>query len=139
MSIRLGALILLVALATSSCGEEGEETPGQRANTVVLDGRVANDHGSIVVSSAGERVPMEAGDYYFEPTVLTGPAGQPVVLEVTGSGALHNLSIAEGDLDESISPGQTVELELAFPETGSLLFVCKYHGGQGMAGALVAT
>jgi plastocyanin len=133
------ALPLLLVLLASACGEDGGMPPGQAANTVVVDGQVANDHGSTTVSTSGERVPMEAGDFYFEPTVVTGPAGQPVVLAVSGSGALHTLTIAEGELDESIPPGQTVELELAFPESGSLVFACKYHDVQGMAGALVAT
>jgi plastocyanin len=139
MSLRLGTLLLVVVATASACGEAGDGPPVQEPNTVVLDGQVANDHGSVAVSSAGERVPVEAGDFYFQPTVLSGPAGQPVVLEVTGSDSLHNLSVAEGDLDEDIVPGETLEVELVFPEMGTLVFVCKYHEVQGMAGALVAT
>jgi plastocyanin len=137
--VRLIALILLVVLAGSACGGEEEGPTGQQPNTVVLDGQVANDHGSVAISSEGERVPVEAGDFYFQPTVLTGPAGRPVILEVTGSGSVHNITIAEGDLDEDVAPGETLDVELAFPESGTLVFVCKYHQGQRMVGALVST
>ncbi len=32
-----------------------------------------------------------------------------------------------------------MEIELAFPDTGTSVFFCRYHRSRGMLGALVAT
>jgi plastocyanin len=132
------ASCLALVLVTACSGGDEEGQPGQPANTVVLDGRVANDHGSATVTASGELVTMEAGDFFFEPTVLTGPAGDAVTLEVVSdSENVHNLTA--GDVDQDLATGQTVQVELSFPDTGTLVFLCKYHQDRGMAGALVAT
>jgi plastocyanin len=129
-------LALVLVAACSGDNEEGQ--PAQPPNTVVLDGRVANDHGSATVTASGERVIMEAGDFYFEPTVLTGAAGEAVTLEVaSASQNVHSLTVDE--VDQDVAAGETVEVQLSFPESGTLVFVCKYHQDRGMAGALVST
>ena len=139
MTVPRLAAVLAVAVLVASCGEDGDDVPlGQPANTVVLDGTVANDHGSASVTAPGEQLPVAAGDFFFEPTVVTGPAGEAIVLDVTsGSQNIHNLSV--GDVSQDVGPGETVQVELEFPETGTLVFVCSYHRDRGMAGALVAT
>jgi plastocyanin len=137
MRTALAACLALI-LATGCSGDDEEGRPVQPANTVVLNGRVANDHGSDAVSASGERVTIEAGDFYFEPTVLTGPAGEAVVLEVvSGDQSVHNLTVDE--VDQDVAAGESVDVELTFPDSGTLVFVCKYHQDRGMAGALVAT
>jgi plastocyanin len=137
MRTALAACLALI-LATGCSGDDEEGRPVQPANTVVLNGRVANDHGSDAVSASGERVTIEAGDFYFEPTVLTGPAGEAVVLEVVSGGqSVHNLTVDE--VDQDMAAGESVDVELTFPDSGTLVFVCKYHQDRGMAGALVAT
>lgn len=132
------AACLALILATGCSGDDEEGRPTQPANTVVLNGQVANDHGSDAVSASGERVIIEAGDFYFEPTVLTGPAGEAVFLQVVSGGqSVHNLTA--GEVDQDVAAGESVDVELSFPDSGTLVFVCKYHRDRGMAGALVAT
>jgi plastocyanin len=132
------AACLALLLATSCSGDDEGGRPGQPANTVVLNGQVANDHGSDSVNASGERVTVEAGDFYFQPTVLTGPAGEAVSLQVvSGSQSVHNLTA--GEVDQDVAAGESVDVELSFPDSGTLVFVCKYHRDRGMAGALVAT
>jgi hypothetical protein len=115
---------------------------------VVLNGRVANDHGSESLEP-GESPEVVAGDYYFEPTVMIGPAGGPSdiaalqgtqveVIVGSESGTDHNISIDGQDIDVDIAPGETARLVVTFPDSGTLVFVCKYHEDRGMAGALVA-
>jgi plastocyanin len=136
---RVVAAAAASVLVLVACGGEEEQPPTQPPNTIVLDGQVANDHGSTSVDVGEDRVVIAAGDFYFQPTVLTGEAGQEVVLAVTSaSETVHNVTISKGALDEDVPPGETVELDLAFPESGSAVFVCKYHRTRGMAGALVA-
>jgi plastocyanin len=132
------AACLALILATGCSGDDEEGRPTQPANTVVLNGQVANDHGSDAVSASGEQVTIEAGDFYFEPTVLTGPAGEAVFLQVVSGGqSVHNLTA--GEVDQDVAAGESVDVELSFPDSGTLVFVCKYHRDRGMAGALVAT
>jgi len=143
------AACLALILATGCSGDEEEGRPAQPANTVVLDGRVANDHGSAGLEP-GESPAMVAGDFYFEPTVVIGPPGGPVdiaapqgtqveVNVASESETDHNVSIEEQDIDVDIAPGETARLVITFPDSGTLVFVCKYHQDRGMAGALVAT
>ena len=132
------ASCLALVLVTACSGDDEEGQPLQPANTLVLDGRVASDHGSATVTASGEPVTVGAGDFFFEPTVLTGPAGEAVTLEVlSDSQNLHN--VTAGEVDQDLATGEAVEVELSFPDTGTLVFVCKYHQDRGMAGALVAT
>jgi plastocyanin len=138
MRSALAAACAVLILTAGCSGDDEDGRPAQPANTVVLDGQVANDHGTGTVTASGERVTLEAGDFYFEPTVLTGPAGEAVFLQVVSGGpSLHNLSA--GEVDQDVASGQSMEVELTFPDSGTLVFACKYHRDRGMAGALVAT
>ena len=44
--------------------------------------------------------------------------------------------LAEQRVDEEIQPGDETEAKIKFPASGELKFVCKFHQGQGMIGAL---
>jgi hypothetical protein len=136
------AACLALILATGCSGDEEEGRPAQPANTVVLNGRVANDHGSASLEP-GESPTLAVGDFYFEPTVVIGPPGGPVDIAApqvaSESETDHNVSIEEQDIDIDIAPGETARLVITFPDSGTLVFVCKYHQDRGMAGALVAT
>ncbi len=124
------AIALAVGLLVAACG--GDE------GTATIDGREANDHGTEDV--AGEAsIELEMDDFYFEPTVLQGEAGQVITLEAFNEGdATHNLSIADQGIDVDLEAGGETEIDVTFPESGTLVFECKYHANQGMIGALEA-
>ena len=136
----LAAGAAALVLAASACGGGDEPPPArQPAGTVALNGEVANDRGSLDVGSGGEVV-IEAGDHYFEPTVLTGPAALDRQVQVRNVGAVpHNISFPDLGIDQDLEPGAEATLALTFPESGSTVFFCRFHRGQGMLGALVAT
>jgi plastocyanin len=121
------------------CGDEAERPePPQRPGTVVLGGEEATDRGTAVVEE-GADVALAAGDYYFEPTVLTGPPGADIDLVIRSAGRVtHNISLPEQQVDEDIAPGGSTEIRMTVPRTGSAVFFCSYHRGRGMLGALVA-
>lgn len=137
LAARAAATLLLAA---SACGGGGDPPPArQPAGTVALDGEVANDRGSLHVGPGGDVV-VEAGDYFFGPTVVTGPAALDREVEVRNVGTVrHNISFGELGIDQDLEPGAEATLALTFPEAGSTVFFCKFHRGRGMLGALVAT
>lgn len=128
--VALVALMLALGLVAAGCG--GDEEGG----TVRLDGENANDHGSEDVSGQDE-LSLELDDFYFEPTVLTGEAGQQLTLELENEGdAEHNFSLPDQSIDQDVESGESASVTVTFPASGTLGFFCKYHEGQGMRGAL---
>jgi plastocyanin len=117
----------------ASCGGNDEES--SEGGTTTIGDVAANDHGTKDVSGES-KVEVELDDDYFEPTVLEGKPGELVTLELKNEGGSeHNLTIDELKIDQDVEPGDEVEVEVTFPESGTLTFYCKYHRGQGMAGA----
>jgi plastocyanin len=130
VAIVLGiASIVLVA----SCG--GGDDESSEGGTTTVGDVSANNHGAKDVSGES-KVEVELDDDYFEPTVLEGTPGQRITLELKNEGGSeHNLTIGELMIDQDVEPGDEAEVEVTFPDSGILTFFCKYHRGQGMAGA----
>ncbi len=127
------ALGLVSMVLVASCG--GGDDESSEGGTTTIGDVAANDHGSKDVSGES-KVEVELDDDYFEPTVLEGKAGERVTLELKNEGGSeHNLTIDELQIDQDVEPGDETELEVTFPDSGTLTFYCKYHRGQGMAGA----
>ncbi len=106
--------------------------------TVTIGGLSYADHGTRDVGSLTV-VKMEADDYYFGPTFLRGKPGQRVRLRIENeSGTLHNITIAGLQVDRDILPKKTIEVDVTIPESGALVFSCKFHGPLGMNGQLAA-
>lgn len=156
-------LVALVVLAAACGGDddptvasdetaspEGESTPAEEEATpsepdtdstaaeCPTDAPLPEDtdrHGAVAVESGS--VELDASDQFFDPTCVTGVSGDTVSLTITNTGqALHNIQIEDQDLDEDISPGETVTVDV---EVGSepVAFTCKYHSSLGMHGAVV--
>lgn len=136
------ALVLLSALvlASAACGGDSNGGDESEGGQKMIAGVEANDHGEQDVSGETGKVEIELDDDYFEPTVLKGTPGQKVTLELKNEGnAEHNMSIADQNVDQDVEPGSEAEVEVTFPQSGELSFVCKYHESAGMAGALVVS
>jgi plastocyanin len=141
--VSLTALVMIVASCGGGSDDGGSEAPESSGRTVTLEGIPANDHGTKQVSGTAK---IELGDYYFEPTILVGAPGATVKLELVNNGNLeHNITAdipqvgAAVPLDQDVRSGGGKEsVEVTFPESGQLVFICKYHEGDGMAGALRA-
>jgi len=121
-------------LAAAACGGDGGGS-GEGGTTTVA-GLEASDHGIKDVSGENE-FKLELDDEYFEPTVLQGKPGQHLKLELENEGGEeHNLTVAETSIDQDVPPGQSTEVDVTFPNSGTLSFFCKFHKSAGMAGAL---
>ena len=134
-------LIAVVLLGSGCGGSDGGGSEAEAGSTITLEGTPANDHGTKQVGSTAK---VELGDYYFEPTILVGSPGAEVTLELVNNGELeHNINAdipqvgAAVPLDQDVRSGGGKEtVKFTFPESGQLVFFCKYHEGDGMVGAL---
>jgi plastocyanin len=129
-----------LALVASACAQQQEGSAGgggeDEGGTIQIAGQDANDHGSKDVSGSDE-AELELDDFYFEPTVLEGEAGQTLTVELENEGdATHTFTVDELGVDEELQPGDSGEAEVTFPDSGALLFYCRFHQGGGMRGAL---
>jgi plastocyanin len=126
-------LVFAVILGAAACGGgDGESNDG---GTTTVAGLAANDHGLKDVSGENE-LKLELDDDYFEPTVLKGTPGQKLKLELENEGENeHNFTISELNVDQDVEPGESAEVDVTFPDSGTLSFFCKYHKDAGMAGA----
>ena len=133
--LRLGSalglsLVIALMIVAASCG--GDEEGG----TTTVGGQKANDHGSEDVSGENE-LDLELDDCYFSPTVLMGGAGKQLTLHLENEGSTeHNFSVSDQGIDQDVEEGEGADVTVTFPDSGTLVFFCKYHQNMGMRGAL---
>ncbi|HEV8571960.1 MAG TPA: cupredoxin domain-containing protein [Actinomycetota bacterium] len=122
--------LVLALVGASAC--QREETTG----SIRIGGEAANNHGEADV--AGESsVEFEVDDFYFEPTVVEGEAGQKVALEAFNEGeATHTFTVDALGIDKTLAPEAQTSIEVTLPDSGALLFYCRFHQSRGMRGAL---
>jgi plastocyanin len=122
--------------ATSTEAAEGTPTPVAEETISLTGGESANSHGE-VDASGDDTLEFELDDNYFEPTVIMGTAGQELTLEAFNEGGnIHNFSLTDQQIDQDFSEDAEEEIEVSFPDSGSVTFFCKYHAELGMRGEL---
>ena len=132
------ALALLTAAACAGRGDVEGEADGEAGGTLQVAGEEANDHGTADVTGRAE-VEMELDDFYFEPTVLSGQAGQTLTVKMFNEGdQAHTFTIGSIGVDVEVPQGDEAEAEVTIPKAGALLYLCRFHAAQGMRGGLSA-
>jgi plastocyanin len=64
-------------------------------------------------------------DNEFQPSEFTAASD---TLSVTNEGqALHNLTVAEGGIDQDVQPGESADVDLSGVQAGTYDLSCKYH------------
>lgn len=128
--------LMLIAAACSSSSSTAVKKSTGAGTTVMVDGQKANDHGKKDVSGGGSEG-VEVDDFYFNPTVFTGKAGDKLTLTLSNdSKTLHNFSMPTQRIDRDIIAGGKVTVSVTFPTSGTVVFFCKYHRSSGMLGGL---
>jgi plastocyanin len=112
---------------------EGHEAQG----TKTIGGVEAIYHGTTSVAGM-PTFELELDDSYFGPTVLEGEAGQQLALGLYNEGDVpHTFTIDEAGIDEELPTGvDAISIDVTFPDSGALVFYCRFHREQGMVGAL---
>jgi plastocyanin len=118
----------------SKSGGSAEET-----STKTVAGQKLNFKKSANVGQKSS-VEIEADNFYFSPTILKGKPGQSVTLELKNEGSVtHNFTLASEHINQDLAVGQSAEVKVTFPQSGTVLFHCAFHQTSGMIGALQAT
>jgi plastocyanin len=139
--LALGLVPLVAGCGSSSGSSGGTTTEGgeSEGGTTTVAGLKANNHGTKSVETSG-KTEVELDDFYFEPTVLEGKAGETVTLELKNEGNVeHSFTMDSQGIDKDIEPGDEGEVTATIPKSGVISFFCKYHKSSGMAGALAVT
>jgi uncharacterized cupredoxin-like copper-binding protein len=138
------AVVLLAGCSSSSStsspvGGGSSSASSSGGGTITIGSDQANDHGTEDVSGMSS-FELEADNddgFYFKPTVLTGSANQSLKLEIKNEGtAEHNFTIESLGVNVNIQPGQSQEVTVKFPGSGTVEFFCSFHRSLGMAGEL---
>jgi len=115
----------------------GWEVEELEPDHVVIGGVAINLHETARVADGGS-VAMEMDEDYFEPSVLKGPPGATVTIELQNDGTRpHNFSVPGQGIDLECGVRSRDEVRVTFPRSGVLLFSCTYTAASGMRGALV--
>ena len=131
------AAIAVFVLAVAACGGSSGDESSEEGGSTTIAGMTAQLHGTKDVSGETGKVEIELDDDYFEPTILKGKPGQTVTLELKNEGNNpHTLTISDQGIDQEVQPGDEAEVDVTFPQTGELAFVCTFHESNGMVGAL---
>jgi plastocyanin len=76
-------------------------------------------------------------DFAFDPDTLSAPGGQQATVTVTNEdSATHSFTLDDGGVSRDVPPGQTVEVTVPFPASGTAGFHCRFHTS--MTGTLQA-
>jgi plastocyanin len=125
----IAAPLVILALPTAGLASAA-------AAMSVGNGTTINDHGTQDVSGATS-VSMQMGDMFFAPSTLKGRPGQRVTINLTNTGqASHTFTLAAQNIDRLVAPGAHASVTVAFPVSGSTVWMCKFHTAMGMNGAL---
>ena len=120
----IGVLVVAVPFVTTACSSSSSSTSGSSG-------------GATTDVSGQSSTSISAQDFFFTPSSLTGTAGQKVTISLTNDGsAAHNFSITDQNVDVTVQPGQSQDIKVTFPESGSVQFFCSFHQSQGMVGTL---
>jgi plastocyanin len=137
LALALSLGVLGAACSSNDTGTTGKSTEGTGGSTTI-EGVQANLHGSASISGKSElelEADDEGGENYFNPTVVSGSAGQTVDVTVKNEGsAEHSFTVDALGIDKDIEPGQEVTVSVKLPQSGALTFHCKYHKTLGMVG-----
>jgi plastocyanin len=99
---------------------------------------VVNSHGIGDATSGSIDVELDndGPSYYFGPTFLKATAGGTVTVHLKNTGdTAHTFTIDSMDIDKTLQPDDTADVEVTMPATGATPFYCKFHKSLGMQGA----
>jgi plastocyanin len=85
----------------------------------------------------GGGLTLSIKDFAFHPKTLSAPGGQQSTVTITNEdGVTHSFTLDDGGVSRDVPAGQTVQVTVPFPASGTAGFHCKFHAS--MIGTLRA-
>jgi plastocyanin len=142
--VAAGACVLALVGCSSDAKTEVDASAATSPSTsasasppVSLDGTVT-DTGTKDASGDGDTpvIELAVADNSFGPTFTKVAPGAVVTLKLKNEGTRdHTFTLADGAVDQALDPGQSAEVTVTVPATGSASFYCSIHQSSGMQGA----
>jgi plastocyanin len=134
--MRRAVLPIALILLAGACSP-ASETGFRRADRLELtDGSEAVDRGEAEVAEA---VTISMGEFFFEPTVITAPAGSELRVTLDNAGEnVHAFEIAAQGIDLTLAESTTEVVTVEVPDRGAITFGCKFHLPEAMRGEIRA-
>jgi plastocyanin len=132
------AIVALVA-TIGACGSDTSTTDAPQGGADTLTSPAGDAGGGGTDVSGMSEFDLQAVDFAFEPDALTGSAGQALTLHVVNAGsATHTFTLDEQAISVTLSAGDSENVDVTFPDSGSVTFYCEFHQASGMEGQLTA-
>ena len=147
---RWGLLTVPLLLVVCACGSNSNASTKANANANgngaagsgaarQLGSISVNDHGTASVKGKTS-VTIEADNFYFSPSFISGDPGQQVAVQLKNDAAstMHNFSVTEQNVNVDLDPKKQASVNVTIPQSGVLVFFCEYHHASGMNGELLS-
>jgi plastocyanin len=122
----VASLVATIAAATA-CSSSSSSSASSGASGQVTTGD----------ASGQSTFDVSANNFFFSPNQISGTAGQKVTFHITNDGdTTHNFSIDDQSISENIDAGQSTDVQVTFPSSGTVQFYCAIHKSLGMTGEL---
>lgn len=128
----IGVLLVATVFIVTACssGSSTSSPGGGSSNSSSQSEAPANVQGKSSTKMAAE-------NFFFSPSTLDGAAGQKLTITLDNEGTVpHNFSIDDQNISVTLQPGTSQDIEVTFPQSGSVQFYCAFHQSSGMVGQL---
>jgi plastocyanin len=109
--LRLAGLALSIVLLLAACGSSNDDGGGGGGD-----------------GGGGAGLTLTIKGFAFDPDTLSAPGGQQATVTITNEDSVtHSFTLDDGGVSRDVPPGQTVEVTVPFPASGTTGFHCKFH------------
>lgn len=132
--LAIGALVLVTLSVTTACSSSSSTTNAVGGSTSTSSSSSSETPADVSGQSSTK---MSAQNFFFTPSTLAGTAGQKLTITLDNQGPVpHNFSIDDQNISVTLQPGEQQDIQVAFPQSGSVQFYCQFHKSSGMVGQL---
>jgi plastocyanin len=129
----IGALLVATIFIVTACSSGSTSSAAGGSSSSSQSQAPANVQGK-------SSTKMSAQNYFFSPSTLDGTGGQKLTITLDNEGSVpHNFSIDDQSISVTLEPGTEQDIQVTFPQSGSVQFYCAFHQANGMVGQLEVT